>query len=305
MSKIISVEPPTSICSPRQLIEWIAALFDKHDLAYGHGTDNSYDEAVYLVLRSANLDFDVAESILDQPLKREQIDRINNLVKQRINDRKPVAYLLNEAWFAGLPFYVNENVLIPRSPIAELIMDACTPWSDPNRVKNILDIGTGSGCIAVACALAFPEAIVDAIDISKQALEVAEKNIKHYELQDQVHLVFSDLFKELSGRHYDLIIANPPYVDAEDMSSLPPEFLHEPRIGLASGHDGLDATRKILHQSSEYLNPGGIMIVEVGNSQHALIEQFPDIPFTWLEFEFGGEGVFMLTYDDLCKINTK
>lgn len=285
------------------MIEWARQEFERHELVYGHGTDNPGDEAVYLVLRTLGLDFDADDSILNQKLTSDQINKVAINVKQRITTRKPVAYLLNEAWFAGLPFYVNERVLIPRSPIAELIHEQFSPWCDAGKVQHVLDIGTGSGCIAIATALALPASSVDAVDISPEALSVARVNVDKYDLQNRVHLIESDLFSALSGKRYDLIIANPPYVDDEDMESLPPEYRHEPELGLYSGHDGLDVTRRILQQASAHLNPGGVIIVEVGNSQVALTESFPQVPFTWLEFEYGGEGVFLLYYDDLVEIN--
>lgn len=285
--------------TPRQLINWVSAQFDVADLYFGHGTDNAYDEAAFLVLRSLGFPFDATDQMLDQPLRAEQKEQIVSLVNQRITTRKPVAYLLHEAWFAGLPFYVNEHVLVPRSPFTELIADRFSPWCEPQQVKTILDIGTGSGCIAIAAARAFPEARVDAIDVSDEALAVAGKNIEHYGLPDRVTVIKSDLFQEIKNRKYDLIIANPPYVDDEDMAALPAEYRHEPALGLHAGPDGLDLVRRILNEAGQHLTENGVLVVEVGNSQQALCEQYPDMPFLWLEFEHGGEGVFLLTRDDL------
>jgi len=285
--------------TPRQLIDWASKEFEASNLYYGHGTDNAYDEAVFMVLRSLDIPFDVADKLLNQPLDASAIDKVVALINERIRTRKPAAYLLNEAWFAGLPFFVNEHVLVPRSPFAELIAEQFSPWCDADNVKSILDIGTGSGCIAIASALAFPDAKVDAVDISADALAVARRNIERHELQQRVTLFQSDLFDEIKDRQYDLIIANPPYVDDEEMAALPAEYQHEPLLGLHAGPDGLDIVKRILESAADHLTERGVIAVEVGNSQHALSEQYPDVPFLWLEFEHGGEGVFLLTREEL------
>ena len=285
--------------TPRQLIDWALEQFEASDLYYGHGTDNAYDEAVFMVLRSLDIPFDVADNLLNHPLDASAIDKVVSLINERISTRKPAAYLLNEAWFAGLPFFVNEHVLVPRSPFAELIAERFSPWCDADNVKSILDIGTGSGCIAIASALAFPDAKVDAVDISADALAVARRNIERHELQQRVTLFQSDLFDEIKDRQYDLIIANPPYVDDEEMAALPAEYQHEPLLGLHAGQDGLDIVKRILESAADHLTERGVIAVEVGNSQHALSEQYPDVPFLWLEFEHGGEGVFLLTREEL------
>jgi len=285
--------------TPRQLIDWASKQFESSNLYYGHGTDNAYDEAVFMVLRSLDIPFDVADNLLNHPLDASAIDKVVALINERIRTRKPAAYLLNEAWFAGLPFFVNEHVLVPRSPFAELIAEQFSPWCDADNVKSILDIGTGSGCIAIASALAFPDAKVDAVDISADALAVARRNIERHELQQRVTLFESDLFDEIKDRQYDLIIANPPYVDDEDMAALPAEYQHEPVVGLHAGQDGLDIVKRILESAADHLTERGVIAVEVGNSQHALSEQYPDVPFLWLEFEHGGEGVFLLTREEL------
>jgi len=269
------------------------------NLYFGHGTDDAMDEAAFLVLRSLQLPFDIADQILDQPLQDEQRQHVIDVVNERIATRKPAAYLLGECWFAGLRFFVNEHVLVPRSPFAELILDQFSPWCRADSVRRILDIGTGSGCMAIASALAFLGATVDAIDISAEALAVAQRNVADYGLQGRVTLIESDLFQKLEGRRYDLIIANPPYVDAEDFAAMPPEYRHEPAIGLCAGTDGLDVVCRILQFAGGYLSKNGMIAVEVGNSEEALIRCYPEVPFLWLEFARGGGGVFLLTRQEL------
>jgi len=283
----------------RDLIDDITGHFEHADIYYGHGTDNPFDEAVYLVLAALNLPFDLSDDELDQNARSVDVDRIWQLARRRVDERIPVAYLVRQAWFCGLPFYVNEHVLIPRSPVAELIEESFHPWVHERQVRNILDIGTGSGCIAIACAAAFPDAIVDAIDISPAALAVAQKNVDTYSLGDRVHLYKSDLYDALAGKKYDLIIANPPYVDADDMQALPAEYLHEPRLALAAGDDGLDLVRRIIRDSGKHMNKDAVLIVEVGNSQQAMEAAFPELPLVWLDFERGGEGVFLLPAEAL------
>ena len=287
--------------SLRQMIHFGAAEFESASLYYGHGTDNALDEAASLAFFALNETPDYSDERLDKEISQAHIEKVNTLFQKRIKTRKPAAYLTHEAWFAGLPFYVNENVLVPRSPIAELIEEQFHPWITTEKVNRILDLCTGSGCIAIACALAFPEAEVDAADISEAALEVAEKNKIKHQLEDRLNIIESDLFSNLQGKQYDLIVSNPPYVDAEDMSNLPDEYKHEPELGLTAGDDGLDLVIPMLRDAKDHLNPDGILIVEVGNSEEALAEKFPEVPFMWLIFEYGGEGVFMLEAKDIIK----
>ncbi|MEO1925119.1 MAG: 50S ribosomal protein L3 N(5)-glutamine methyltransferase [Gammaproteobacteria bacterium] len=285
--------------SVRELIQRTEKQFNQADLYYGHGTDNALDEAFYLVMIAAGLEFDCDEEALDKPLLDNIIEHIENLVEKRINQRVPVAYLVNQAWFAGHKFYVDERVLIPRSPFAELITSQFMPWISYSQVKTILDIGTGGACIPIACAYEFSETVIDAVDIDDDAIDVANKNVALHELQERVHVIKSNLFEQLKGKKYDLIISNPPYVGHDEMQSLPEEYLHEPRHALEADDNGLELVGQILKQASEHLNEGGILAVEVGNSKEALIEQYPNLPFIWLEFENGGDGVFVLNKADL------
>lgn len=285
----------------RDILRWAVSRFNASDLYYGHGTDCAWDEAIALILHTLHLSHDINPQILDARLTRTEREKLLAIIERRATERMPLPYLINEAWFAGLPFYVDERVLIPRSPLAELIEHQFMPWVDSDSVHEILDLCTGSGCIAIACAKAFPESHVDASDISPEALAVAKINCERHAVTDQVTLFQSNLFQSLPTKKYDIIVSNPPYVDEEDMQSLPAEYHHEPTLGLASGTDGLDATLIILQQANNYLNENGVLIVEVGNSEYALAEKFPEVPFTWLEFERGGGGVFLLTAKELVE----
>ena len=285
--------------TPRQLIDRAEQRFTASGLFFGHGADNALDEAAYLVLGALDLPFDLNREQLNGKITETEQERIRKLVDERISSRKPTAYLLNKAWFAGLPFYVDERVLVPRSPIAELIRDGFSPWSKAPEVTRILDLGTGSGCIAIACALAFPAAIVDASDISPDALEVARINCERHGLGQRINLVESDLFGALGDTKYDIIVCNPPYVTEGEMAALPAEYRHEPSLALAAGVTGLNVVDRILADAQRHITPHGILVVEVGNSRAALEAKYPRTPFIWLDFEHGGEGVFVITGADL------
>lgn len=293
----------SNLCTIRDFLRFATSCFNEAGLVYGHGTESAWDEAVALVLPTLHLSQDFDRSILDARLTDSERAKVAQLIHRRVSERIPVPYLTHEAWFADLTFYVDERVLIPRSPIAELIENQFQPWIDPDQVDHILDLCTGSGCIAIACAKAFPDSLVDASDISTDALAVAKMNVLRHDLADQVTLHHSDLFTDLPLSKYDIIVSNPPYVDAADMAELPAEYRHEPSLGLAAGKEGLDIVLKILKNAHRYLNPNGILIVEVGNSEYALAEAFPNIPFTWLEFQRGGGGVFLITEEQLSELD--
>ena len=278
----------------RDMILWGQQYLADADIYFGHGTDNALDEAAWLVSHAVGLAPTFSEAELEQGLSTGQQAEVKALLTRRVQERLPAAYLTHEAWFAGHRFYVDERVLVPRSPLAELILDQFQPWVEPDQLKRVLDLCTGSGCIAVATALVLPQVEVDATDISPDALEVARRNVADYGLEQQVAVIESDIFDALQGRRYDLIVSNPPYVDAQDMAALPQEYLREPRMGLTAGPQGLDLVIPMLQQAAKYLTPNGVMIVEVGNSAEALQACFPGVPFTWLEFSYGGEGVFLL-----------
>lgn len=293
--------PLESLVTLRDHVRWGASRFREAGLVFGHGTDNALDEAAALVLHTLHLDPDMPEAFWDARVTRTEGEAIIARMERRIGERLPLPYLTHEAWFSGLPFYVDQRVLVPRSPVAELIEHRFAPWLDADAVERVLDLGTGSGCIAIACALAFEHAVVDASDVSEDALEVARINIQRHQLQDWVRPVRADVFDGLDdGSRYDLIIANPPYVDAGDMAALPQEYRHEPRLGLAAGEDGLDVVHRVLAEASRWLSSDGLLVVEVGNSARAVEMAWPDVPFEWLGFQRGGHGVFALTAPELA-----
>jgi ribosomal protein L3 glutamine methyltransferase len=277
----------------RDYIRWAVSRFQAENLFFGHGADNAWDEARQLVLGALHLPYEIADSYLDCRLEDEEGQLLHALIRRRITERVPTAYLLGEAWFYGLPFVVDERVLIPRSPIAELIAQQFEPWL-PAVPARILDLCTGSGCIGIACATAFPEAEVVLSDVSFAALEVANLNIERHGLEERVYTVQGDGFEGLPKQRFDLIVSNPPYVDAEDFADMPAEYHHEPALGLACGDDGLDLVRRMLAEAADHLTEQGILVVEVGNSQVHVEALYPEVDFTWMEFEYGGHGVFLL-----------
>lgn len=278
----------------RDFIRWGASRFQEKRLFFGHGTDNALDEAAHLVLHALHLPHILPEHYLDTRLTGSEIRKVLNLLERRVVERKPAAYLTREAWFAGLPFYVDERVLIPRSPIAELIDNHIQPWLT-QEPRHILDLCTGSGCIGIALAHAFPEARVDATDIEPGPLEIAQRNVREHGLADRVTVIESDLFDALEERRYDLIVANPPYVPSASMNRLPQEYRAEPNVALDGGESGLDLILPLLCDAADYLTPDGLLIVEAGEAQSHLTKALGEVELTWLEFEHGGEGVFFMT----------
>lgn len=285
----------------RDWVRWGASRFNEAGLCFGHGTDNALDEAYVLCCHALHLPPRLPNVYLPSRLTSGEREAVRELLLQRIDTRKPAAYLAGEAWFAGLSFYVDERVLVPRSPIAELIEQAFEPWVEPAAVERVLDIGTGSGCIAIATALALPQARVDAVDVSDEALAVARRNIADYGLDERVRPIRSDLFGALDGQAYDLIVANPPYVGERELASLPQEYRHEPRTGLYSEAEGLAAMLRILAGTPEHLTDSGVLVGEVGASWPRLAECLPELPFVWVELERGGEGVFVVGRETLVE----
>jgi ribosomal protein L3 glutamine methyltransferase len=293
--------PPDGLITIQDYIRWGASRFNAAALFFGHGTDNALDEAAQLVLHALHLPPDLPSMYRECRLTDDERVAVVDLFEQRIQERKPAAYLTHRAWFAGLEFYVDENVLVPRSPVAELVESGFDPWLDPEQVTRVLDLCTGSGCLGIAAAVYLPEAGVDLADISTAALAVASRNLAAHGLEDRVRVVESDLFEALEGQTYDVIVTNPPYVSAAEFAALPAEYHREPSLGLAGGESGLDLVLRILRDAPGFLNESGILVVEVGNTAAELENRFPDLPFLWLEFERGGEGVFLMKRDQLVE----
>ena len=294
------IQAETQLHTFRDLLRFAVSRFNEAGLFFGHGSTNAYDEAAYLILHTLHLPPDQLEAFLDARLTRAELDQVLSIIKRRTLEKIPAAYLTHEAWLGDFSFYVDKRVLIPRSFIAELLREQLAPRvADPAAIHSVLDLCTGSGCLAILLAHAFENAKIDATDISNEALEVARKNVDDYGLEQRINLLQSDLFSGLAGRRYDLIISNPPYVDAEAMAALPEEYRHEPRNALASGEDGLEATQAILQEAAKYLTDEGMLIVEIGHNRAALEEIFPQTPFTWLETSAGDGFVSMLKRDHL------
>ena len=292
--------PIQQLTTLRDWFRYAVTRFGDTGLAFGHGSNNAYDEAAYLVLHTLHLPLDRLDSFLDARLLSEERVRLASVLQQRIEQRLPAAYITHEAWLGDYRFYVDERVIVPRSFIAELLREGLTPWVvDSAQVERVLDVCTGSGCLAILAALAFPEARADASDVSAAALQVARRNVDDYGLQARVRLFESDLFAGLPPQRYDLIISNPPYVNAAAMAALPPEYLREPQLALASGADGLAHTRQIIQYARRHLNPDGLLVVEIGDNRAALEAAFPNLAFTWLPVSGGDDLVFLLRYEDL------
>jgi ribosomal protein L3 glutamine methyltransferase len=302
MSTLHTFSDTAELLTVRDWLRFAVSAFTENKLSFGHGSASAYDEAAYLVLHTLHLPLDTLEPFLDSRLTGDEKKALNALLKLRVEKKIPAAYLTHEAWLGELRFYVDERVIVPRSFIAELLHEQLFPWVEaPENVLNVLDMCTGSGCLAILAAHVFPNAAVDAVDLSADALAVAERNIADYQLQARVQRIESNLFAKLGDKKYDIIISNPPYVDAESVAALPAEYLHEPELALGSGKDGLDATREILKHAAAHLNPGGILIVEIGHNRDVLEAAYPELPFNWLTVTAGDEFVFLLNREDLIK----
>ncbi|MDP1929751.1 MAG: 50S ribosomal protein L3 N(5)-glutamine methyltransferase [Thiobacillus sp.] len=300
---MIGFDDTESLITLRDWLRFAVSRFNQAKLFFGHGSDNAYDEAAYLILHTLHLPLDRLDPFLDASLTHDEADEVKTVIERRVRERLPAAYLTHEAWLAEHRFYVDERVIVPRSFIAELLPEQLSPWvENPAEVTRALDLCTGSGCLGILAALAFPNASIDALDLSRDALDVAARNVADYGLQNRVELIESDLFAAVQGRTYDLILSNPPYVNAESVATLPPEYQAEPALALGSGVDGLDATRQILAQAASHLNPNGLLVVEIGHNRDVLEAAYPTLPFTWLETESGDQFVFMLRREDLINL---
>ena len=288
------------LSSIRDWLRYAVSQFEDSDVFFGHGTSNAYDEAVWLIFGFLHLPHDTIENFLDAHLTSKEKKDLSFLIEKRINDKIPTAYLLNEAWLRDYKFYVDERVIVPRSLIAESLSENLYPWIDnPEKIYSALDLCTGSGCLGIMMAQSFQNAMIDLVDLSEKALQVAEINVNHYGLHDRIELIQSDLFNGLEGKKYDLIISNPPYVNQTSVDSFPMEFLKEPSMALGSGEDGLDHTIRIIHEAKQYLNDDGMLIVEIGHNKEILLKKFPKLQFQWLDVSLGNDFVFMLEKSQL------
>ncbi len=300
MKALHNFEDTGELHTVRDWLRYTVSAFNEAKLSFGHGLASAYDEAAYLILHTLHLPLDTLAPFLDARLAPDEKNALLALLKQRVEKQVPAAYLTHEAWLGDFRFYVDERVIVPRSFIAELLRDQLAPWiEDAENIGNVLDMCSGSGCLAILAAHAFPNARVDAVDISQDALQVAQRNVADYGLEARITLIQSDLFARLKGKKYDLILSNPPYVDEPSMATLPQEYRHEPQLALGSGKDGLDATREILKLAAEHLNPNGLLVVEIGHNRVALEAAFPGLPFTWLDVSTGDEFVFLLKREEL------
>ena len=294
-----------TLTTMQDLVRWGASRFGEAGLYFGHGTDNAFDEAAWLVAEALHMPVQRVAEYRDCRVTASEHAAVMALLERRVVERRPAAYLTGRTWFAGLEFAVDDSVMIPRSPLAELIADGFAPWLGPKRIGRVLDLCTGSGCIGIAVAAHLPDVDVDLADISPAALRVAARNRSLHGLEERVRLLESDLFASIGEQGYDVIVSNPPYVSAAEMELLPPEYRHEPRLAFAGGESGLDLVLRILRDATDYLDDDGILVVEVGNSAAALQQRFPNVPFTWLEFERGGEGVFLLRQQQLIEFHPR
>lgn len=294
---------PNNFATVRDVLRYAITCFNTEQLFFGHGSNNAFDEAAYLILHTLKLPLDQLEPFLDARLLQGEIDNLLRVIMRRTEDRVPAAYITKEAWLGGYRFYVDERVIVPRSFIAELIPEQLSPWvQDPSQINHVLDLCTGSGCLPVLLADAFPQAKIDAVDISPEALQVARRNIDDYALNDRIELIESDLYNKLPSRRYDLIISNPPYVNADSMSKLPREYQQEPQLALAGGKDGMDLVRKIVRGAAQHLTPEGVLIVEIGNERAYAEAAFPGLDMTWITTSAGDDMVFLLNASQLQRL---